>query len=94
MESKPEARHCSAQDRAEPGACQGARGTATASPANQLTRSGAPTLAGAGAPNAKQLKQIRLLSALTERPMPNTEAMSFGAANQWLIDHFARWMAA
>jgi len=26
--------------------------------------------------------------------MPNTEAMSFGAANQWLIDHFARWMAA
>ena len=92
-ESKPEARHCSAQDRAEPGACQGARATLP-TPTSQLTRSGAPTLAGAGAPNAKQLKQIRLLSALTERPMPDTEAMSFGAANQWLIDHFARWMAA
>ena len=49
--------------------------------------------AGPGLPNAKQLKQIRLLAALTERPMPDTDDMSFGAANHWLIDHFALWMA-
>ena len=49
-------------------------------------------LAGPGLPNAKQLKQIRLLAALTERLMPDTDGMSFESANQWLIAHFAMWM--
>ena len=43
VESKPEARHCSAQDRAEPGACQGARATVPTShkPTDQEWRAGA-----------------------------------------------------
>jgi hypothetical protein len=44
-------------------------------------------------PNAKQLKQMRILADLTKKRVPEG-TIGFHEANQWLNETFAEWMQA
>ena len=44
-------------------------------------------------PNAKQLKQMRILADLTGQQVP-AGTIGFNEANRWLNETFAEWMQA
>ncbi len=48
---------------------------------------------GVQEPNAKQLKQMRILADLTKKRVPEG-TIGFHEANQWLNETFAEWMQA